>query len=142
MIAFGVKCAGCIERGHVVFLEGDLGAGKTTFAKGVLSGLGYLGAVTSPTFSLLESYELAEMTVHHFDLYRMESPDELEMIGARELFTPNSLCLIEWPEKAVGFLPEPDLRISIEYRPSSRQIRIAGKEEQNMMSCLQQLENG
>lgn len=127
MIAFGVKCARCIHAGQVIFLRGDLGAGKTTLAKGLLSGWGYTSMVTSPTFTLLESYDLNTVTVHHFDLYRMESGDELEMIGARELFNPSSICLIEWPDKAAGFLPTPDVLFTIEHHKQGRRIKISGK---------------
>lgn len=135
MIAFGVKCARCIRAGQVIFLQGDLGAGKTTLARGLLSGWGYIGIVTSPTFTLLESYELNSAIVHHFDLYRMESGDELEMIGARELFNPSSICLIEWPHKAAGFLPTPDVLFTIEHRKQSRRVKISGKAQ--ITECIE-----
>lgn len=135
MIAFGVKCAQRITAGQVIFLEGDLGAGKTTLAKGLLSGWGYTGRVTSPTFTLLESYELGQLSVHHFDLYRMESADELEMIGARELFNPASICLIEWPDKAAGFLPAPDVVFTIEHCAHGRHIKIDAKAK-TLKECI------
>jgi tRNA threonylcarbamoyladenosine biosynthesis protein TsaE len=127
MVAFGVKCARFIHAGQLVFLDGDLGAGKTTLAKGLLSGWGYEGLVTSPTFTLLESYELSVAQVHHFDLYRMESANELEMIGARELFNASSICLIEWPDLADGYLPAPDIHFTIEHDTQGRRIKIGGK---------------
>ncbi len=127
MIAFGVKCARFIAAGEVIFLDGDLGAGKTTLAKGLLSGWGHTGLVTSPTFTLIESYNLNLVDVHHFDLYRMESANELELIGARELFNASSICLIEWPDRADGYLPAPDIHFSIEHTKQGRRIRIGGK---------------
>jgi len=137
MRAFGVKCAQCIGAGQVIFLHGDLGAGKTTLAQGLLAGWGYPGAVTSPTFTLLESYPLGELTVHHFDLYRMESAQELEMIGARELFNPESICLIEWPDRAAGFLPEPDIRFNITHREQARGIKIDGRATVQFELCIE-----
>lgn len=127
MIAFGECCAQTIDPGMVVFLEGDLGAGKTTLSKGLLKAWGYKGNVTSPTFSLLESYVLKRFEVHHFDLYRLESADELEMIGARELFSSQSICLVEWPDKGSGFLPQPDLQIVITHHDQTRQLQLYGQ---------------
>ena len=120
----------------MIFLDGDLGAGKTTLSKGLLRGWGYEGVVTSPTFTLLESYELETATVYHFDLYRMEQAEELEMIGARELFNPDSICLIEWPERAAGFLPAPDLRFTIEHLEDGRNIGIGGRAAAALEVCL------
>lgn len=137
MIAFGVKCAPCIQPGQVVFLDGDLGAGKTTLAKGLLAGWGYSGMVTSPTFTLLESYNLGLASIHHFDLYRMESADELEMIGARELFNFTSICLIEWPDKAEGFLPVPDVVFNIQHSTPGRHIKIGGKAKAQLRECIE-----
>ncbi|MEE9448328.1 MAG: tRNA (adenosine(37)-N6)-threonylcarbamoyltransferase complex ATPase subunit type 1 TsaE [Arenicellales bacterium] len=127
MMAFSQQLAPNIKAGQVVFLEGDLGAGKTTLVKGLLAAWGYAGVVTSPTFTLLESYDLADFSAHHFDLYRMESAEELEMIGARDLFNTSSICLLEWPQKAAGFLPQPDLTIVIEYVDQGRVVRLLGQ---------------
>ncbi len=137
MIAFGVKCAPFIGAGQVVFLDGDLGAGKTTLAKGLLSGWGYKGLVTSPTFTLLESYNLSLADVHHFDLYRMESANELEMIGARELFNASSICLIEWPDRADGYLPAPDIHFTIEHDTQGRRTKIGGKASLQLEKSLE-----
>ena len=141
MIAFGVQCAQCIRPGMVDFLDGDQGAGKTTLCKGLLSGWGYPGVVTSPTFTLLEAYELDIGSVQHFDLYRMETPEELEMIGARELFNPSSICLIEWPEKAAGFLPDPDLHLTISHLDDGRLVRLDGRAKAEIELCLQSLDH-
>ena len=137
MVKFGVKCAQFIEPGQVIYLDGDLGVGKTTLAGGLLAGWGYSGRVTSPTFTLLESYDVANMSVHHFDLYRMNSASELEMIGARELFNPYSVCLIEWPERAEGFLPVPDVQFTIEHAGTGRNLRISGKAMAPLLNYLQ-----
>lgn len=136
--AFGVKCAQCISAGQVVFLEGNLGAGKTTLAKGLLEGWGYGGIVTSPTFTLLETYSFNEFDVHHFDLYRLESAQELEMIGARDLFNAQDICLLEWPVKAEGYLPEPDVIFNLEHQAAGRKVTVAGKKVTQLIECMQQ----
>jgi len=107
-VAHGRQFVRCIERGQVLFLEGELGAGKTTWVKGLLSGLGYHGVVTSPTFTLVESYTLAQLTLFHFDLYRLHDPQELEMIGFRDYLSATAVCCIEWPQRGMGVLPRAD----------------------------------
>jgi tRNA threonylcarbamoyladenosine biosynthesis protein TsaE len=93
----------------VVYLRGDLGAGKTTFARALIHALGYAGRVKSPSYGLLESYAAGDFDVLHLDLYRIEDPAELDFLAIRDLFGRNSLLLVEWPEKGRGFLPSPDL---------------------------------
>jgi tRNA threonylcarbamoyladenosine biosynthesis protein TsaE len=96
---------------HVVYLTGDLGAGKTTFARGFLHALDITGAIRSPTYTLLETYETSTATVVHLDLYRLRDPGELEPLGLRDLALPGHLWLIEWAERGAGWLPAPDIDV-------------------------------
>lgn len=112
-VAFGECLGQALEGRGCVHLQGELGAGKTTLARGILRALGHRGAVKSPTYTLVEPYELGDIRVHHFDLYRLGDPEELEFIGGRDLMTSDALCLIEWPERGKGWLPTPDLVVSL-----------------------------
>ena len=112
------------RRGQRLWLSGPLAAGKTTFARGYLRGLGFEGAVKSPTFTLVETYRLATGTVHHFDLYRLADPAELEFIGIDDYFDVGADVLVEWPERGADCLPAPDLEIAIEPSGRSRDVRI------------------
>lgn len=128
-LAFASQVASVVVKGTVIFLNGDLGTGKTTFVRGFLRGLGYDGVVKSPTYTLVEPYQLTNFAVYHFDLYRLADPEEIEYAGGRDYFDGETICLIEWPEKAQGFLPEPDLVLHLEYAESGRDIEIlAGTE--------------
>ncbi len=116
--------------GAVIFLHGDLGAGKTTFVRGILRGLGFMGAVKSPTYTLMEPYLLDDFEVYHFDLYRLQSPQELEFVGFDEILTGPGLKLLEWPEQGQSWLPSPHVDVYLElYRPSNdedfqRKVRV------------------
>jgi len=104
----------------VVFLRGDLGAGKTTLVRALLRALGYAGRVKSPTYALVEHYEASGLHLRHFDLYRFRDPDEWEAAGFRDEFNGSNVCLIEWPEKAGALLPQEDIGIVFEILPRGR----------------------
>jgi len=107
-----------------VYLDGDLGTGKTTLVRGLIRGLGHDGAVKSPTFTLVEPYQIGEKNIYHFDLYRLSDPEELEYMGLRDYFSPDSLCLVEWPAKGGRLLPEPDVLLKLFHDGTSRNISI------------------
>ncbi len=111
-LALGGALAAGLTPGLVIYLIGELGAGKTTLARGLLRGLGHTGRVKSPTFTLVEVYEVSRLYLYHFDFYRFMASRELGEAGFREHFNPQSVCLVEWPEKAAG-LPAADLRIEL-----------------------------
>lgn len=123
--ALGQALAGPLARAStaapcVVHLEGPLGAGKTTLARGLLRGLGHSGRVRSPTFTLLEPYELAQCVVIHLDLYRLGDPEELAYLGIADLLVPGNLLLVEWPERGGDRLPGADLRLALDYEGAAR----------------------
>ena len=123
-LALGAKLADLLKPGWVVYLRGDLGAGKTTLVRGLLRALGYEGRVKSPTYTLLESYGLSRFILQHYDLYRMIDPREWLDAGFRDECNEATLCIVEWPEKAQGLLPKPDLEIHLEVAGEGRTARI------------------
>ncbi len=126
MEALGAKLARALSAPCVIYLRGDLGAGKTTLVRGALMELGHQGLVKSPTFTLVESYSLAGMDVHHFDLYRLSDPEELDYVGLSEYLHDSSLCWFEWPDLGGRLVPGADIEINIQYHEQGRQCQIIG----------------
>ncbi len=112
--SFGSDLSKLLAPGYTIYLQGNLGAGKTTLTQGILKGLGFSGAVKSPTYSLIETYEVELGHIAHIDLYRMQDPEELEFMGIRDYFDEQQVCIVEWAEKARNYLPEPDIHIKLE----------------------------
>lgn len=121
---FGAALAMALTEPLVIHLSGELGAGKTTLVRGLLRALGHTGPVNSPTYTLVEPYELESWRVSHFDLYRLSEPEELEYLGFRDYIDGQSLCLIEWPERAASLLPSPDLVVTLTYAESGRKAEM------------------
>ena len=139
-VAMGNRVADIIEQGAVIYLHGDLGAGKTTFTRGVVQGFGHTGKVKSPTYTLVEPYELERANVYHFDLYRLGDPEELEYMGIRDYFSADAICVVEWPEKGGEFIPVPDLDITLSYVGNERKIVINSASERGI-AIVEKLNN-
>ena len=137
-LALGNQLAQVLEPGLFLALSGNLGSGKTTLTRGILRGLGYPGKVKSPTYTLVELYNLSRLDLYHFDLYRFNDPQEWLDAGFGDHFEPRNLCLVEWPERAGDLLPVPDLKISLNVEGDGRRIRIAAETEHGKR-CLDRL---
>ncbi len=139
MEEFGGQLGQICEEGTRIYLRGDLGTGKTTLVRGFLRVRGYGGKVKSPTYTLVEPYELAGIDIFHFDLYRLDHADELAYIGYRDYFEAQSIILLEWPEKADGLLESPDLLVIIRMAGRGRQLEIQGQSAlgQNLLLTIQ-----
>ncbi len=127
LIAFAQHLAGMVGEGGVIHLHGDLGAGKTTFARALLRALGVGERVKSPTYSLIESYAIGDLAAHHLDLYRIADPGELEWLGLADLAAGRHLILIEWPERAGGAAPAPDLTVHLAHAGARRALRLEAR---------------
>ena len=132
--AFGARVAKLCKPPLIIYLSGELGAGKTTFARGFLRAFGYKGNVKSPTFSLVESYQFNHVRIYHFDLYRLNNPSELEFIGIRDLSTePDAICLIEWPNRGGNAAPKADLVFNFEHSNDHRAVEFCFESTQGQL---------
>lgn len=138
MEAFGARLAACTAGGEAIYLHGDLGAGKTTLVRGFMRALGHRGAVKSPTYTLVEPYELDGRRAYHFDLYRLGEPEELEYMGIRDYLDGESVLLVEWPQRGAGIMPVADLDIMIDYSEGGRTLSLSSQtpKGQSLLECI------
>lgn len=127
--ALGNDIASLIRDGIIIYLVGDLGAGKTRLAQGIIHGLGFSGHVKSPTYTLVESYRVNDSAIFHFDLYRLMDPMELEFMGIQDYFDYDNIILIEWPDKGAGMIEQADVRIHLDYAEQSRKVLLTSETE-------------
>lgn len=137
-VALAQRLAARLRPGMVIYLHGDLGAGKTTLVRGVLNALGYAGRVKSPTYTLVEPYHAAGLDLRHFDLYRLHDEEEWEAAGFRDEFDGRNIFFIEWPEKAQRLIPQADVEIVFEILPQGRNVGILGNTPTGR-ECLERL---
>jgi tRNA threonylcarbamoyladenosine biosynthesis protein TsaE len=126
-LSLGEALAAGVAPGRVLFISGDLGAGKTTLVRGLLRGLGYTGRAKSPSYALVEPYTFSSIDLYHFDFYRFKDRSEWLNSGFREYFSPGSVCVVEWPEKAGDLLSPPDLEIRLEFDGEARRARLEAR---------------
>ena len=138
-LALGARLAAVLEPGLTIYLRGELGAGKTTLVRGILRALGHAGAVKSPTYTLVELYDVSRLHLHHFDFYRFQDPREWIDAGFRESFNGRTVSLIEWPERAGGSLPPADVEIALELHASGRNAALTSSSVAGQ-KCLTLLE--
>jgi len=137
--ALGAQLAAALQPGISIHLAGDLGAGKTTLARGLIQALGFAAKVKSPSYTLVEPYENSRLTLYHFDLFRFNDPIEWWEAGFRECFGGPAICLVEWPEKAAGLLPPPDLRVRLAMPASGGRDAIVEGDTELGRWCLSEL---
>lgn len=119
--------------GAMIYLQGELGAGKTTLTRGIMRGFGYQGAVKSPTYTLVEPYEFTQCRIYHFDLYRLADPGEVEYLGTEDYFANNNLCIVEWPEKGANAIPAADLLIKLNSEGTGRRVSCQSLSEKGQL---------
>jgi tRNA threonylcarbamoyladenosine biosynthesis protein TsaE len=140
-ILFGRQLASVLVPNITLFMQGDLGAGKTTMVRGILRGLGFNGKVKSPTYTILETYDInlengLKLSINHFDLYRFNDEEEWEAAGFRDAFNADSVSLIEWPEKAMNCLPQADIEVHLSMRKNGGRIAtLVTPSDQGKMIC-------
>lgn len=140
----GARLGTCLTPAAIIYLRGDLGAGKTTLVGGVLRARGHIGAAKSPTYTLVEPYTLGthgtlgELQLYHFDLYRLRDPEELEFLGIRDYVAAGATLLIEWPERGAGMLPPADLTVAIALGDTARELTFHAHTDagERMLRCL------
>ncbi len=125
----GARVASCLKGGEVIYLKGELGTGKTTFVRGALHELGFTGNVKSPTFTIVEPYSIDNHVIYHFDLYRLDDPEELESLGIRDYCDGQSICFFEWPEKGGNLLPNADINLELAYLGNTREVEFTSKSD-------------
>jgi tRNA threonylcarbamoyladenosine biosynthesis protein TsaE len=140
-LELGRRLAAVVRPGMSIWLVGDLGAGKTTLVRGLLRGMQFQGRVKSPTYTLLEIYNFSSFNLYHFDLYRFVDPIEWDESGFREHFNAQSICLVEWPEKAAGMLPDPDLTIALDVAGEGRVAQPVGGTEEGWRCARKLMES-
>ena len=131
----GARLAPGLKGGMVVTLSGELGSGKTTMVRGMLQGLGWIGPVKSPSYTLVEHYTVSSLYIYHFDFYRFDEPDEWERTGFSEYFRADSICVIEWPERIAGLLSTVDLAVRLEHADAGRTLTLQSQ-TLNGSACL------
>ncbi len=137
-LALGARLAERLAPGLNIWLEGELGSGKTTLVRGILRALGHTGTVKSPTYTLIEPYAISKMNLYHFDFYRLTTPEEFLDAGLDEYFSGEGICLVEWPRQAVPYLAPPDLVITLTPRDGGRWCEIRAKTEAGR-TCAEKL---
>ncbi len=131
---FGAALLPYLPKKAVIFLHGDLGAGKTTLVRGLLRHAGVIGTIKSPTYAVIEEYSTDNRKIFHFDLYRLADPQELEWLGIDDYLAQSALCFIEWPSKGEGVLPQADIHITLNYQNDERIVQISGIDFSNNFS--------
>ena len=133
----GARLAEALKPGCIIYLHGELGAGKTTLARGLLHGLGHGGTVKSPTYTLVEPYQIGPWRLFHWDLYRLADPEELEFLGLRDQLDSEAVLLIEWPERGAGVLPSAELDITIAPSGEGRCLHLQARTPRAQRWCEQ-----
>lgn len=139
-IALASALARRLSPGFLLYLTGELGSGKTTLVRGLLRALGYAGRVKSPTYTLVELYTVSRLDLYHFDFYRFRDPKEWDEAGFREHFDGDGVCIVEWPDKAIGLLPPPDLEISLQTDASGRLATLTARTQAGI-DCVSDLKS-